>query len=78
MAPKKIPYARAVLNLADGDKVSLPVWAREHCQPACDEALARIATEYASHDEPFAARDGQLIRQSDGKILGTWCVTSTA
>lgn len=72
MATKKIPYARAVLNLADGDKVSLPVWERAHCKPTGDAALARIATDYARPDEAFTALNGELIRQSDQKVLGTW------
>lgn len=68
----KIPYARAVLSLADGDQVSIPVWAAEHCLPTGDTALARIATDYATPDESFAPRNGQLIRQRDGQVLGTW------
>jgi hypothetical protein len=74
MAVKKIPYARAVLKLADGDQVSIPVWEREHCLPSGDAALARIATDYATQDEPFAPRSGQLIRQPNGQVLGTWSV----
>jgi hypothetical protein len=78
MATKKIPYARAVLSLADGDQVSLPVWESEHCRPSGDAALERIATEYASQDEPFAPRNGQLIRQRDGQLLGTWSAPAAA
>ena len=75
--PKKLPYARAVLSLADGDQVSIPVWESEHCLPTGDAALARIATDFASQDEPFAAREGQLIRQHDGQVLGTWSLPAT-
>jgi hypothetical protein len=72
MATKKLPYARAVLKLADGGQVSIPVWEKSHCLPSGDVALERIATEYASEDESFAARNGQLIRQKDSLVLGTW------
>jgi hypothetical protein len=78
MATKKIPYARAVLSLADGDQVSLPVWESEHCRPSGDAALARVASAYASHDEPFAPRNGQLIRQRDNQVLGIWSADAVA
>jgi hypothetical protein len=77
MATKKIPYARAVLSLADGDQVSIPVWEQKHCLPSGDATLERIATEYASQDEPFAPRNGQLIRQRDGRLLGTWNIPAS-
>lgn len=71
MAMMKTPYARAVLKLADGDQVSLPVWVIEQCQPSGDHALARIAADY-THDSRVGVLEGQLIRQSDKFVLGTW------
>jgi hypothetical protein len=78
MATKKLPYARAVLKLADGGQVSIPVWEKSHCRPTGDAALARVATDYASPYESFAALEGQLIRQRDSRVLGTWSVPRAA
>jgi hypothetical protein len=78
MATKKIPYARAVLSLADGDQVSIPVWEQQHCLPSVDATLARVASAYASQDEPFAPRNGQLIRQRDNLVLGIWSADAVA
>jgi hypothetical protein len=74
MVTKKVPYARAVLKLADGDQVSIPVWEKSHCRPTGNAALARVATQYASPEESFAALKGQLIPQRDNKVLGNWSV----